>query len=36
MLAAAKAICGRAYNPLLSLKALTFYADMPHLSEEIK
>ena len=36
MLAAAKAIYGRAYNPLLSLKALTFYADVPHLSEDIR
>ena len=36
MLAAAKAIYGRAYNPLLSLKALTFYADVPHLSKDIQ
>jgi hypothetical protein len=36
MLAAAKAIYGPAYNPLLSLKALTFYTDVPQLSEGIK
>jgi len=36
MLAAAKAIYGAAYNPLLSLKALTFYADLPHLSKDVQ
>lgn len=36
MLAAAKAIYGPSFNPILSIKALTYYADMPRLDDEVK
>jgi hypothetical protein len=36
LLGAANAIYGRGFNPVLSLKALTYYADMPKLSDDIK
>ena len=36
LLGAANAIYGRSFNPVLSLKALTYYADIPELAESIK
>lgn len=36
LLGAATAIYGRSFNPVLSLKALTYYADVPRLANDIK
>lgn len=36
MLAAARAIYGPVYNALLSLKALTYFADLPRLPEDVR
>lgn len=36
MLAAAKVIYGPSFNAVLSLKALSYFADVPHLSDDIK
>ena len=36
LLGAANAIYGRSFNPVLSLKALTYYADIPGLADDIK
>ena len=30
-LAAGRVVCGRSFNPLISLKALSYFADVPHL-----
>jgi hypothetical protein len=36
MLAAATAIYGPGYNPFLSLKALTYFADLPRLPDDVR
>jgi hypothetical protein len=36
MLAAAKVIYGPAFNPIISLKALSYFVDVPNLPEDIK
>lgn len=36
MLGAATAIYGCSFNPVLALKALTYFADVPRLSEDVK
>jgi hypothetical protein len=36
MLGVAQAIYGRPFNPLLSMKALTYFADVPNLSNDVK
>ena len=36
LLGVANAIYGRSFNPVLSLKALTYYADVPRLADDVK
>ena len=36
MLRAAVAVYGRSFNPVLSLKALTYFVDVPHLPDDVK